>query len=73
MTGDELEALIQQEDLDINPNKAESDEDLADWICEEMKLKKSESRGRARLAEPAKEEPEGRSRLRSMREERDRG
>jgi hypothetical protein len=72
MTADELDALIQQEDLDINPDKADSDEDLADWICEEMKLKKTESKGRSRLREEPKEEPDDRSKLRSMREDRDR-
>lgn len=72
MTGDELDALIEQEGLDINPDKADSDEDLADWICEEMKLKKSESKGRSRLAETPKEEPDDRAKLRRMREDRDR-
>jgi len=72
MSGEELEALIEQEALDINPDKADSDEDLADWICEEMKLKKSESRGRTRLTEPAKDDSDDRAKLRRMREERDR-
>ena len=46
MTGDELEDLIDQEKLDIDPKEAKDDEDLADWICEEMKLKKEEVRSR---------------------------
>lgn len=44
MTGDELEDLVDQEKLDIDPKEAKDDEDLADWICEEMKLKKVEAK-----------------------------
>lgn len=35
----ELEALIEQERLKINPKEAKDDADLADWICEEMGLR----------------------------------
>ena len=40
MTGTELEDLIASERLKINPNDAESDEELAGWICEDLKLEK---------------------------------
>lgn len=49
MTKSELEDLVEAEKLDIKPKEAKDTEDLADWVCEEMKLKKStrrvESRG----------------------------
>lgn len=38
MTYTELEDLIEQERLNIDPREAKDDEDLAAWICEEMKL-----------------------------------
>lgn len=41
MTAKELDALVESQDLDINADDAESDEDLADWICEELKIKKT--------------------------------
>lgn len=44
MTGAELEDLVAEEKLDINVNEPESDDELADWICEDLKLKKAESR-----------------------------
>lgn len=70
MTGDELEDLIDQEKLDIDPKEAKDDLDLAEWICEEMKIKKVES-GRRRVTESPKDENVN-DRLRKMREDRDR-
>lgn len=43
MTGRELEDLIDQERLDIDPREAKDDEDLADWICDKLGLKKAEA------------------------------
>jgi hypothetical protein len=68
MTGDELEDLIDQERLDIDPKEAKDDEDLADWICEEMKLKKEEPRTRRSVVS---EDDSASSRLRDMRRGRD--
>jgi hypothetical protein len=59
MTKSELEDLIEDKDLDINPKDAKDTEDLADWICEEMKLKKSERRERVKDDE---DRPRGRGR-----------
>ncbi len=65
MTGSELDALVEEEKLDIDPNKAETDDELADWICEDLGVTKEESR-RGRDAAPQDDDP--RERLRSMRE-----
>ncbi len=46
MTGSELEALVDEHDLRINPNKFDSDEELADAICKELEIDKP-SRGRS--------------------------
>jgi hypothetical protein len=51
MTRTELEDLIEAEDLDIRAKDAKDDEDLADWICEDMKLKKVETSSRRRVVE----------------------
>ena len=48
MNYDELCDLIETQRLDINPDKSKNDEDLADWICEEMKIKKEEPRRSSR-------------------------
>ena len=69
MTGDELEDLIDQEKLDIDPREAKDDEDLADWICEEMKLKKEPARSSRRVVTEDQDSPA--DRLRSMRRGRD--
>lgn len=79
MTTTELDALCESRpDLKhINPNKADTDEILADWICEDLKLRPTEDRGRGR--EPEGREPErgrgdppadGGDRLSRMREQR---
>jgi hypothetical protein len=41
MTKSELVDLIEEKKLDINPKEAKDTEDLADWVCEELKLKKA--------------------------------
>jgi hypothetical protein len=74
MTMEELESLCGSETAlqDINPDKADGRTDLADWICEELKIKKEASTGRRRIQEEGKGDPESSDRLRRMREERDR-
>lgn len=42
MTRTELEDLIELKKLPIRPRDAKDDEDLADWICEELKLKEDD-------------------------------
>lgn len=77
MTIEELESLCESEDAlrDVNPDKADGRTDLADWICEELKLKKSADSGRRRIEEdkgdPKRDDDSG-DRLRRMREERSR-
>ena len=57
MNYDELCDLVDAQRLDIDPDKSKSDEDLADWICEEMKIEEKpkeqerESSSRGRLAD----------------------
>ena len=72
MTGAELDDLIDQEKLDINSKEAKNDEDLADWICEDMKLEKakvsSRSSGRAKVDDS---DDDTAARLRKMRERRE--
>jgi hypothetical protein len=68
MTAIELEDLIDQERLDIDPREAKDDADLADWVCEEMKLKPSPRRERTR--ESARDDDSPGDRLRRMRESR---
>lgn len=68
MTGTELEDLIAAERLQINPNDATSDAELADWICEDLKLeKKTRGAGRASLS---REPEQPTDRLRNLREHR---
>lgn len=64
MSKTELLDLIDNERLDINPGEAKDTEDLADWVCEEMKLKKEEPEGRSRRRVSDEDE----DRLRDMRE-----
>lgn len=70
MTGRELEDLIEIEDLKINPDDAKDDDELADWICEDLKLEKAAA-GRRHRATPPAEEEDPKERLRRLREERD--
>lgn len=46
MNYDELCDLVDTQKLDIDPDKSKDDDDLADWICDELKLKKQEGRRR---------------------------
>lgn len=69
MTGDELEDLVDQEKLDIDPQDAKSDEDLADWICEEMKISKPAPSRSSRRS--VSDDEDSTDRLRSMRRGRD--
>lgn len=68
LEGEKLDALIEDEKLDLDPNKFDNDESLADAICEDLRLDKPrEPGGRGR------DEPEGNSRLSEMRQRRERG
>lgn len=61
----EMEDLIDAERLGINPKEARNDDDLADWICEEMKIEKpAPSRGRERERDDPPPRDEGRGRAR---------
>lgn len=73
MTSAELDALVEsEEDLSkINPNDAASDAELADWICEDLKIAKpEEGRGRTRT-EPMKDDA-AEDKLSKLREQRGR-
>jgi hypothetical protein len=48
MTFDDMVDLISDKNLDIDPDKSKDDEDLADWICEELKIKKEDPPPRRR-------------------------
>lgn len=69
MSGDELDDLCGAVDTlsKVDPNKADNDEDLADWICEVWGIEKEVPKA---ARSTAKEEPSTRDRLRSMRENR---
>lgn len=71
MTGQELEDLIDQEGLKINPNDAKSDDELADWICEDLKIEKTETRRRASTRDDPPDDDRPSDRLRRMRQSRD--
>lgn len=70
MTGEELDAMCSDDDRlrDIKPNKYDSDADLADDICKELKIEKEAERSSRRGAA----DPDSGDRLRQMREERGR-
>lgn len=70
MTGQELEDLIDQENLKINPNDAKSDDELADWICEDLKIVKSQDR-RRNVSRDESEDESPSERMRRMRQNRD--
>lgn len=69
MSRRELEDLIDVERLDIQPKEARDDKDLADWVCEEMKLQPKPAERRSVRDDP---EDERGDKLRRMRESRDR-
>lgn len=68
MTRSELEDLIEDKRLDIKPKQAKDLDDLADWVCEEMKIKKAPKEERRKPAE----EEEGADRMAEMRRRRER-
>lgn len=74
MTMEELESFCESEEAlqDVNPAKADGRADLADWICEELKIKKTEVSSRRRIEPDDKGKEESSDRLRKMREERGR-
>lgn len=66
----ELEDLIEDRRLDINPKEAKDDEDLADWVCDELGLKKAEAPARRSMADDA--DDDRRSKMDRLRAERSR-
>lgn len=54
MTYEELSALIDDERLDINPKESEDDEQLATWICEDLKITKPRARESAETSTRSK-------------------
>ena len=71
MTGAELDALVEAERLvDIDVNKADTDEELADWICEDLKIPKEDEAPSRKGRSEAPPEDTPRDRLRSMRDSR---
>ena len=73
MSGKELDALVEAEKLKIDTNKADSDAELADWICEDLRIKKDPppetSRRRGTVTEEAAAKDDSpRDRLRGLRE-----
>ena len=49
MTYDELCALVDEHKLDIDPDKSKDDNDLADWVCQEMHIEEEkQERSRSR-------------------------
>lgn len=69
MNYDELCDLVDAQQLDIDPDKSKGDEDLADWICEEMKI--DQPRKRSRDDDDDDGRSDARRRLDSMRRGRD--
>lgn len=65
MTGRELKDLVEDKRLDINPREAKDDDDLADWICDELKISKAR--------EPSRDAGRDRSSSRDERASTDRG
>lgn len=74
MTGDELDAIVAARDelSKINPNEAKTDAELADWICEDLKIEKR-AETRSRRSEPEKPAENTEDRLANMRRQRDGG
>lgn len=61
MTARELDDLIDDQRLRIDPKEAKDDDDLADWICDEMGIKKPEAKPRERVStrETSRDEEKG--------------
>lgn len=74
MTYDELCDLVEDQKLDITPEDSDSDEDLADWICEEMDLEAPKKQMPRRSSKSDDEEDDSpSSKLKEMRNKRERG
>jgi len=71
MTGNELEDLVDQEKIDIDPREAKDDDDLADWICEELKIEKPAPKTQRRASSGGDSDSPSRDRLREMRNRRE--
>lgn len=71
MTSDELDALVEAQDLDLDPSKATDDVELAAWICEDLNLEKAATTSRRRITEP-KPDAEAGDKLADMRSRRER-
>lgn len=68
MSFDELSAILEDQKLnEINPDQSNDDEELADWICEELNIKKETGKRRVVEEEPSEEEDSPRERLAKMR------
>lgn len=67
MTFDELVSIIDSNDLKIKPDDSKDDEELADWICEDMNISKKPVGRRA-----SSSDSEGESKLNAMRNRRNR-
>jgi hypothetical protein len=70
MEGPELDALVDEEKLDLNPDKFDSDADLADAICDAMNIKDEPPPRRGSSRREEKPEPDARERLRGLRDSR---
>ena len=46
MAGEQLDRLVEDERLDLNPNKFDSDEDLQDEICKLLRIEKDDGESR---------------------------
>lgn len=71
MTSSELDALVDEHDLKVNPNKFDSDEELADAICDELDISKPKP-GRRKVDDDDKDDDDGREKLANMRRNRGR-
>jgi len=69
MVYEELCAIIDDEKLDIDPKDSTSDLELADWVCEDLKLEKSTRRSGRESAKSDDDNP--REKLRNMRRDRE--
>lgn len=70
MTFDEMSDLVDNLKLDIDPEDSNDDVDLADWICDELELKKQAKSGGRKALDKEEESP--REKLAKMREARNR-
>lgn len=69
MTWDEMVDLSERETLKIDCDSARDEEDLADWICELLKLEKEAPARRGTSRDETKGEPDHSERMRKLREE----